>query len=139
MDFAQLGFYTHSGAQHMLALFSGAEQPLERLYATLSTVVPTPYMGSADLVEPGPRIETRNATDWAVAGGTIYNHRDLTWTSDTDWADIVGWAVLDSSELGRILWAGRVDPISALTGTVIDFPAGSIAFSISITDWALES
>lgn len=134
-DFEQLGFYTHAGAMHILALFSGAEQPLERLYVTLSTVEPTPYMSSADLVEPGERIETINQVDWAFAGGTLYNQPTLSWTAGDDWDPVVGWAVLDSSELGRILWAGKMDPI---TGDVT-FTQGQMAFSISITDWALES
>jgi len=139
-----VGFITDDGARYLLNLMSGKEDPLPTYYLALCTAVPTEFQSGDELEEITAEDYTRtpvaNGTGWGRQDTAFYNEVDIKMTPASAWDGILGWAICDAEQGGRVLFAGDfLDLITSTSGVELKIDRGTMGVAMGVTDWALES
>jgi len=136
------GFITSDGADYLMSLFAGVTELLPEYWLAIVTEQVGASQSAEDIKEPLSddyyRVSIVIGPDaWTVAYGTATNTVlvALPVPGIADWTGIVGWAICDSFEGGRVLYAGDNDSYDVVVGDQTYLPPGAISLAIDLAGW----
>lgn len=135
------GFLTLDGADYLLSLFTGSEQLVTTYWVALLLQDPGLSTAGEELIEPDFDDYSRAKIDvvsgsFAIDSGELTNAIEITFPAPaTEWGLVTSWALCDSQEGGRVLFAGDLEDFDVVIDEQPFLPPGSMAISLDVAGW----
>lgn len=128
------GFITRDGQDYILSLLINALPPLDTYYiALINDVPPTRFVRGSELDEPAVQDYARAPMEnipgnWSAPSGQVYNLYPVEFgLAEGEWGTLSHFAICDSEEDGRALWAGDFEvPLTVSAGDQVIMHPGTL-------------
>lgn len=136
------GFLTAAGADYLMNLFGGVEDPVSQYWVALVTTAVGTAEDGTEISEPiiadyGRAVVHSGPENWVTAYGALTNVTEITFPIPgiEDWTGIIGWAMCDAETAGRVFWAGDFESYDVAVGDQVVLPIGSITLAMEMDGW----